>query len=55
MLAALITHAPERFGVDPHYSDKVWNQLRLMIAAQLGVEFDRVTKSASFVTDLGCQ
>jgi acyl carrier protein len=34
--------------------DDVWRQLRRMISDQLGVPLDRVTKTANFVTDLGC-
>jgi acyl carrier protein len=32
----------------------VWRQLRRMISDQLGVSLDQVTKTANFVTDLGC-
>ena len=34
--------------------DDVWSQLRHMISDQLGVPLDQVTKTANFVTDLGC-
>lgn len=53
-LTALRKHRPERFVADAEYADTVWQQLKEMIAEQLGVEPERVLKSANFVTDLGC-
>jgi acyl carrier protein len=34
--------------------DDVWRQLRRLTSDQLGVPLDQVTKTANFVTDLGC-
>jgi len=34
--------------------DDIWHQLRRMVSDQLGVPFEQVTKTANFVTDLGC-
>jgi acyl carrier protein len=34
--------------------DDVWIQLRHMLSYQLGVPLEQVTKTANFITDLGC-
>ncbi len=34
--------------------DDVWRQLRSMISDQLGIPLEQITKTANFVTDLGC-
>lgn len=54
VLTALRKRHPERFVADAEYADTVWQQLKEMIAEQLGVEPERVLESANFVTDLGC-
>jgi acyl carrier protein len=53
-LAALRRHEPGQFEADPQYPEKVWEQLQALIAEQLGVDARAVTKTANFVTDLGC-
>ena len=53
-LVALRIRHGERFEFDPNYPDQVWKQLRAMIANQLSVEVAEVTKTANFITDLGC-
>jgi acyl carrier protein len=54
VVEALSKHHPERFQADPSYQEQVWEQLRAMIATQLGISPEKVVKSAHFVSDLGC-
>lgn len=49
-IAAIRQQQPERLLTD----DDIWRQLRRMISEQLGVSLEQVTKTANFVTDLGC-
>ena len=49
-LAAIRQQHPDSRLTD----EVVWRQLRHMISDQLGVPLDQVTKTANFVTDLGC-
>ncbi|QDT75481.1 acyl carrier protein [Lacipirellula limnantheis] len=49
-IAAIRQQHPERLLTD----DDIWRQLRRMISEQLGVPLEQVTKTANFVTDLGC-
>jgi acyl carrier protein len=34
--------------------DEIWQRLRRMVSDQLDVPLEQVTKTANFVTDLGC-
>ena len=54
LLAPTIAAIRRQHPESPLSDDDIWRQLRRMISDQLGVPLEQVTKTANFVTDLGC-
>ena len=54
LLATTMCAVRQPYHVSALTDNGIWQESRRMISDQLGVPLEQVTKTANFVTDLGC-